>query len=65
MSQHVVDDNGMYEAQYVTSSPPRGERWYTCQICGLDFPESEVCVSGGAAFCYKYGCYKDMNERRH
>lgn len=64
-AQHIDVGSGIMEAQFVTASPPTGDRWYSCQICGLDFPADKVTTSGGAAFCYPNGCHKDMNTRRH
>ena len=64
MAQHIDTGSGILEAQYTSYGPASGRKWFTCQICGLDYPEDEVSMQGGAAFCHENGCYKDMNTRR-
>ena len=51
MSQHVDLGDGVLEAQYASRGPASGRKWYTCVICGLDFPQDKVVIRGGAAYC--------------
>lgn len=43
-----------YEAQFTTKGPHRFERWWRCAICGWEFPESEVSLINGAAYCHRF-----------
>ena len=58
------NDHEMLEVQYTTRGPARGRRWYTCHICALDFPEDQVILSGGVAYCLPYKCYEDLEGER-
>jgi len=52
----------MEEAQMGTRGPARGRRWYTCNVCGLDYPEDKVILKGGVAYCTPQQCYLDLEE---
>ena len=67
MSQYIARTYGgltMYEAQYATTPPMKHERWYTCHLCGFDYPESKVILKGGATFCLPEKCYTDIDSQR-
>jgi hypothetical protein len=44
----------VYEAQFVTGREHNYERWWRCVVCGFEYPESEVSVINGAAYCHKF-----------
>jgi len=44
----------MYAPYRATRGPHSFQRWYTCQICGFDFPASEIVHVGGAPYCTRY-----------
>jgi len=50
----------MFVAQYGTRGPAKGRRWYTCQMCGLDYPAEKVILRGGVAYCLPLKCYRDL-----
>ena len=56
----------MLEAQYGTKpGKMTHKRWYTCTLCHLDFPASEIMLKNNTQpFCITNGCYKDMDEKR-
>jgi hypothetical protein len=47
----------MYNVQWGSHSPARGEKWYMCQVCAFSYPASKVLVKNGKAFCYSNKCY--------
>lgn len=62
------DKNGndyiVYEAQYTSTAPAKGVRWYVCHLCGEFFSANDVVLKGEVAFCIPNKDYLDMNERR-
>jgi len=54
----------MFEAQRATRGPYSFRKWYTCRICGFDFPEDQVVLRGGAAYCIPYNHYYEIEKRR-
>ena len=41
----------MVWANYATRGPYTYRKWYNCTICGFDYPEDEVILRGGLAYC--------------
>ena len=62
MSGGVSTSTTMEEAQFGTQGPATGKRWYTCVVCGLDYPEDKVMLKGGAAYCFPLKCYRDLED---
>ena len=60
----TYDGQTMYEAQYATNKPAKGKKWYTCIICGFDYPEDKVDLSTGTPFCIPGKCYEDIGTTR-
>jgi formylmethanofuran dehydrogenase subunit E len=63
---HTKDgvDYEMLEARYAPKGPASGRLWYLCTICGGYFPEDEVRLKGGQAFCVPRRCYESMDSDR-
>lgn len=59
-SNGVSTSTTMDEAQYGTRGPALGRKWYTCVVCGLDYPEDKVMLRGGVAYCTPQKCYRDL-----
>lgn len=62
MSGGVSTSTTMEEAQFGTRGPATGHKWYTCVVCGLDYPEDKVMLKGGAAYCFPLKCYRDLED---
>ena len=45
----------MYQASRATRGPYSFQRWHTCRTCGFDFPESEIMLINGGAYCTRHG----------
>ena len=61
-SSGVAYSTTMKEAQFGTRGPARGRRWYTCIMCGQDYPVEKVILKGGKAYCIPLKDYLDMPE---
>lgn len=52
------NDYTVYEAESGTRGTANGKKWYTCHLCSFDFPEDEVKIIGGAAYCTLNKCFE-------
>jgi len=52
----------MIEAQFTPRGKQSWRRWYNCNICGLTYPEDEVRLIGGAAYCVKFKHYLEAEQ---
>jgi hypothetical protein len=60
INQVLIDENG---SQYCTVGVKGGKsfrRWYSCDICGFDYPEDRVRKFRGKIYGIPCGCYKDI-----
>ena len=59
------------ENQGITRHRISHQRWFTCRICGLDYPRDKVILRGGGAWCipnkdyYELPEYRRNRRRRH
>jgi len=64
--QHETVSDGaggtMVQANYATGKGQSFKRWYNCQICGFSYPEDEVILDGGLAYCLKFDHYLDIDK---
>lgn len=62
--EEVSDGAGgtMVQANFATKGPHSFRRWYNCQICGLSYPEDEVVLYGGVAYCIKFKHYEEIPD---
>jgi hypothetical protein len=54
------EEYSMYEAQFATRGPFSWQKWYTCCECLFDFPEGDVLLKDGKAYCIPNKCYEDV-----
>lgn len=52
----------MLEAQYGTRGPFSWRKWYVCRICANDYPEDQVVLRHGVAYCIPGRDYLDLPE---
>lgn len=57
-----TDSVDMLEAQFAPKGRFSWRRHYVCQICGFTYPQDEVLVKGGLAYCYRFS--HDQDSKR-
>lgn len=54
-----LSSTNMVEVNFTSKGRHSWRRWYQCSICGFSFPEDQVVLVGGAAYCTKYKHFLD------
>lgn len=52
-----------YDAERGTRGPYSFRKWYTCHLCGFDYPEDQVMIYGGIPYCIPRRDYLEYKTR--